>query len=97
VRTAESIAFPGDLRPDELLDRAGLRVPEGDVYDTIGGYIMAELERIPAMGDSVEIEGGTLTVLRMDGRRVDRVAYTPSPVEENIGDLVRAAKGGDQR
>jgi CBS domain containing-hemolysin-like protein len=92
VRTAESIAFPGDLRPDELLDRAGLRVPEGDVYDTIGGYIMAELERIPAMG-----EGGTLTVLRMDGRRVDRVAYTPSPVEENIGDLVRAAKGGDQR
>ncbi len=27
VRTAASLTFPGDLRPDELLDRAGVRVP----------------------------------------------------------------------
>jgi CBS domain containing-hemolysin-like protein len=97
VRTGGSINIPGDLRPDEVLDRAGVRVPEGDVYDTVGGYMMAELERIPVVGDSVPVEDGTLTVIRMDGRRIDRVAFTPSPVEENVGDLVRAAKGGDQR
>ncbi|KTR93372.1 membrane protein [Microbacterium testaceum] len=97
VRTAVSLTFPGDLRPDEALDRAGVRVPEGDAYDTVGGFIMATLERIPAVGDTVEIEEGVLTVNRMDGRRVDRVQYTANPVEENIGDLVRAAKGGDQR
>lgn len=97
VRTAVSLTFPGDLRPDEALDRAGVRVPEGDAYDTVGGFIMASLERIPAVGDTVDIEDGVLTVNRMDGRRVDRVQYTANPVEENIDDLVRAAKGGDQR
>jgi len=97
VRTAVSLTFPGDLRPDEALDRAGVRVPEGEAYDTVGGFIMATLERIPAVGDTVDIEDGVLTVNRMDGRRVDRVQYTANPVEENIDDLVRAAKGGDQR
>jgi len=58
---------------------------------------MAELERIPAVGDTVETDEGVLSVHRMDGRRVDRVQFTPKPVEQNVGDLVRAAKGGDQR
>ncbi|MDZ5143390.1 MULTISPECIES: hemolysin family protein [Microbacterium] len=97
VRTNAFVAFPGDLRPDEALDRAGVRVPEGEVYDTVGGYIMAALERIPAVGDTVDLEDGRLAVQRMDGRRVDRVQFTPTPVEQNVGDLVREAKGGDQR
>ncbi len=58
---------------------------------------MAELERIPKVGDTVEVEDGLLTVHRMDGRRVDRVQFTPTPSEEGVDDLVRAAKGGDQR
>ena len=97
VRSAASVTFPGDLRPDELLDRAGVRVPEGEVYDTVGGFLMAELERIPAVGDTVAIDDGILTVHRMDGRRVDRVQFTPTPTEEGVDDLVRAAQGGDQR
>ncbi len=97
VRSAASLTFPGDLRPDEALDRAGVRVPEGEVYDTVGGFIMAALERIPAVGDTVDIDDGVLAVQRMDGRRVDRVQFTPRPEEHDIDDLVRAAKGGDQR
>jgi CBS domain containing-hemolysin-like protein len=97
VRSAASLTFPGDLRPDEALDRAGVRVPEGEVYDTVGGFIMAALERIPAVGDTVAIDDGVLAVQRMDGRRVDRVQFTPRPEEQDIDDLVRAAKGGDQR
>lgn len=97
VRSAGSVSFPGDLRPDEALDRAGVRVPEGDVYDTVGGYIMSVLERLPAVGDEVPTEDGTLAVARMDGRRIDRVRFTPSPREDDVDDLLRAAKGGDQR
>jgi CBS domain containing-hemolysin-like protein len=80
VRSADSVSFPGELRPDELLDRTGIRIPEGDVYDTVGGYIMSVLERIPAPGDVIETEDGTIEVQRMDGRRVDRVRFTPAPV-----------------
>ncbi|GAA3767825.1 hemolysin family protein [Microbacterium kribbense] len=79
VRGGETVTFPADWRPDELRDRAGVRVPPGDVYDTVGGYIMSVLERIPVAGDVVPIAGGTLTVARMDGRRMDRVTFTPAP------------------
>jgi CBS domain containing-hemolysin-like protein len=88
VRGEDSLTFPGDLRPDELQDRAGVRVPEGDVYDTVGGFLMSVLERIPMVGDEVETEGGTLRVVRMDGRRVERVEFTPDPAE--------AEEGGDR-
>ncbi|MEU1972437.1 hemolysin family protein [Microbacterium sp. NPDC019599] len=80
VREAEGVVFPGELRPDELLDRTGIRVPEGEVYDTVGGFLMSELERIPTVGDAVQVEDGTLAVQRMDGRRVDRVRFTPKPM-----------------
>lgn len=82
VRVAGGVVFPAELRPDEVLDRTGIRVPEGDVYDTVGGFVMSTLERIPDVGDTVEIEDGTLEVLRMDGRRVDRVRFTPRPVPD---------------
>src|SRR5690606_26056749 len=74
VRRVDSVTFPGGLRPDELLARTGIEVPEGDVYDTVGGYVMSLLERVPELGDEVR-------VVRMDGRRVDRIRYTPDPVE----------------
>jgi CBS domain containing-hemolysin-like protein len=79
VRRVDSITFPGELRPDELLARTGIDVPEGEVYDTIGGYVMSLLERVPVLGDEVRIPSGTLAVARMDGRRVDRIRYTADP------------------
>lgn len=88
-----SVVFPGDLRPDELLDRTGIRVPEGDVYDTIGGFLMATLQRIPLVGDTFETEDGTLRVQRMDGRRVDRVRFLPHPLPEGA----ETATGGEGR
>lgn len=42
-------------------------------YDTIGGFIMHRLGRIPRVGDRIEVPGYQLRVMAMDGRRVDRV------------------------
>ncbi|KQP69118.1 MULTISPECIES: hemolysin family protein [Microbacterium] len=92
VRVEDTVIFPGELRPDEVRDRTGIRIPEGDVYDTVGGYIMSVLERIPVVGDSVEIEDGTIEVQRMEGRRVDRVRFTPTPMPHE-----GANEGGDRR
>jgi len=61
------------------------------VYDTVGGYIMSVLERIPAVGDEVEVEDGALSVARMDGRRIDRVRFTPAAVPD-VDD-----QGGERR
>ncbi|MBN9201611.1 MAG: HlyC/CorC family transporter [Microbacterium chocolatum] len=99
VRSGDSILLPGDLRPDEVRDRTGILIPEGEVYDTVGGYIMSVLERIPAVGDRVSIDDGQLEVHRMDGRRVDRVRFTPSPVPLAAPGSPRAAesKAGERR
>ena len=93
VRAENSVIFPGELRPDEVRDRTGIRIPEGDVYDTVGGFIMSELERIPVVGDAIEIEDGTIEVQRMDGRRVDRVRFTPTPMPHDDA----TTEGGDRR
>jgi CBS domain containing-hemolysin-like protein len=75
VRGPGWVTFPGSFRPDELLERARVVVPDDGPYETVGGFIMAELGSLPGIGDTVEIEGGTLRVERVDGRRVDRVRF----------------------
>ncbi|CAN5115923.1 hemolysin family protein [soil metagenome] len=89
VRSRDWLTFPGLLRPDELLERAGVSVPEEGPYETVAGWLMSELGRLPVVGDTVEIEAGTFRIERLDGRRVDRVRYTPTPP-------VRAAEATDE-
>ncbi len=82
VRSRNWLTFPGALRPDELLERADVLVPEEGPYETVAGWIMSELGRIADVGDSVEIDAGVFSVERMDGRRIDRIRFTPAVVEE---------------
>ncbi|HEY8701521.1 MAG TPA: hemolysin family protein [Arthrobacter sp.] len=71
--------FPGLLRPDELSEQIpGLSVPDEAAYETVGGYVMSELGRIASVGDAVAVGGGTLSVTRMDGRRIDRICFRPA-------------------
>ncbi|MGX1914701.1 hemolysin family protein [Streptomyces phaeochromogenes] len=61
----------GSVRIDRLA-RVGLRAPEGP-YETLAGLIAAELGRIPAEGDTVEVAGWRLDVGDASGRRAARV------------------------
>jgi CBS domain containing-hemolysin-like protein len=76
-----SYSVPGLLRPDEVRTRIELPVPDGPAYETVGGYVMAMLGRVPQVGDEVALPGAVLRVDRMDGRRVDRVRAVPAPME----------------
>ncbi len=62
---------------DELKELVGVDVPEEGV-ETLGGLILSRLGRIPRVGESVEVEGLSLEVLQMDGRRIAAVRITPS-------------------
>ncbi len=82
----DSVLFPGMMRPDELMEMA-IKVPNKGAYETAAGFLMSELGRIPAVGDEVSIEDGVLRVERMDGRRVDRIRFTPVlPTNGSAGD-----------
>jgi len=77
-----SWTVPGLWRPDELRERAGVSVPDDPAYETVGGFVMASLGRLPTLGDQVTVPAGTLRVLRMDGRRVDLIRFTPDRPDE---------------
>lgn len=83
VRSRDWFTFPGILRPDELLDRTDVNVPEDGPYETVAGWMMSELGRLPTAGDTVTVNGGVFRVERMDGRRIDRVRYTPTVIPES--------------
>jgi CBS domain containing-hemolysin-like protein len=73
-RIGESDWFyvPGAIRPDELRALCGVTIPPGE-YETLGGFLMNRLGRIPRRGDRVEEGGWVMRVRRMDGRRVTEV------------------------
>jgi len=77
ISTDGSWTVPGLWRPDEVRDRLGAPVPDGPAYETIGGYVMACLGRVPVVGDEVQVPGWAMRVDAMDGRRVDRLRFTP--------------------
>ncbi|TRW43788.1 hemolysin family protein [Georgenia yuyongxinii] len=62
----------GLLGRAEVAKLLGRDLPEGP-YDTLGGFVMAGLGRVPEVGDSVTWDDLVLTVTALDGRRVDRV------------------------
>jgi CBS domain containing-hemolysin-like protein len=82
VRVGRSITFDASLRPDELLDRTGITVPDDEDYDTIAGFVTDQLDRIPELGDEVQIDGGTFRVERVLGTHVERIRYTPDTSQE---------------
>lgn len=72
-------AFSGLRRPDEInLLIPELTIEEHPEYETVGGFMMERLGRIPEVGDSVPVPGGTLRVDALEGRRVDRIHFIPS-------------------
>jgi CBS domain containing-hemolysin-like protein len=82
----KSFSFPGMFRPDELMEKLAIEVPEDGSYETIAGFLMAQLGRVAQVGDEVRIESGVLRVERMDGRRVDRVRFIPDEIPEEETD-----------
>jgi len=72
----------GGVSLREVAAEFRLDLPD-DLYDTLGGFIFGQLNRIPRAGDVVRVEGAQFKVMRMKGRRVDFVRFSPMPREGN--------------
>ncbi|MDX6326122.1 MAG: magnesium and cobalt exporter, family [Nocardioidaceae bacterium] len=69
------VEVDGLLNLDDFEDETGIELPEGP-YETVAGYLMAQLGRIARPGDRVELDGHSITVLSVEGRRVSRLRVT---------------------
>ena len=79
----EGGAHDGRLNLQDFEEETGLALPRG-TYDTVAGFVMDRLGRIPAVGDTVVVDDATLRVQRMERRRVAEVAVVraESPSED---------------
>ena len=62
----------GLLHRGELADACGFEMPEGH-YETLAGFLLDRLERIPEGGEHVSHDGWEFKVVEMDGRRISQV------------------------
>lgn len=77
----------GSTNLDDLNDRLDLQL-ESEDYDSLGGFIIEHLDRLPGEGDSITTEDGLrLVVESLDKNRIESVhAYLPEPSVETEDD-----------
>ena len=68
----------GRLHPDEVRDACDFEVPPGQ-YETLAGFVLDRLGRIPEVGDGFGHEGWQISVQEMDGNRVASVRVVAPP------------------
>ena len=81
TRYGGSVEVDGLLNLDDFLDETGLELPEGP-YETVAGFVMNALGRVPRVGDTVPIDGHLLEVSGVEGRRASRIKVTPGTIDE---------------
>jgi magnesium and cobalt exporter, CNNM family len=74
--------FSGKVDIDEVVQR--LNVPiERAGFETVGGYLMSHLGRVPAVGERFDVDGLTVEVLEAERRRVTKVRIWRKALAEN--------------
>jgi magnesium and cobalt exporter, CNNM family len=89
VEEAEGrFVFTGKVDVDELSRR--LNVPiEREGFETVGGYLMNHLGRVPVKGERFEVDGLSVEVLEVEGRRIHKVRVArPQPAQTPVGGQV---------
>jgi CBS domain containing-hemolysin-like protein len=71
--------FHGKVDIDEVAQRLGVQI-EREGFETVGGFLITHLGRVPAVGERVDIDGLTVEVLEVDRRRVHKVRIRRSEV-----------------
>jgi len=72
------VEIDGRANLDDFAEHAGFELPDGP-YETVGGYVMAQLGKLPQVSDRIEVAGHSIEVIEVDGRRAARVRVEQLP------------------
>ena len=71
-----SYLVAGWMPVDEFGDKLKLAIPRDAKYETVAGYVLSIINRLPSVGETFEHNGWKFEVLDLDGRRIDKVLMT---------------------
>jgi putative hemolysin len=65
----------------DLKEDYEIEIPESTEYETLSGFLLTALQRIPKTGDVVKTDGKNITILEMVGQRISKVKLEKAPEE----------------
>lgn len=80
-----SLVVDASLPARELREGYGIPIPESGEYETVAGFMLATLQRIPKGGEHVYHQGYKFTVVNLDGRRITKVKIEPVGARARVG------------
>jgi len=79
--------FSGKVNIDEVRQRLSVEI-DREGFETVGGYLLSHLGRVPAVGEKLEMDGLTVEVLDAERRRINKVRigkqHVPEPTSERV-------------
>jgi putative hemolysin len=68
-----SMIIDASISIKDLDEDYNIEIPESPEYETLGGFILTQLQRIPKSGDTVEMDDKKLIIMEMVGQRIAKV------------------------
>ena len=78
VHSATSMTLDGSVNVRDLESQHHILLPRDQGFETLAGFVLTQLQKIPTVGDSFEYEARRYTVATMDGLRVEAVRIEPA-------------------
>jgi putative hemolysin len=73
LTAGEAVVLDGSANVRDLEVQYEIELPRDQGFETLAGFVMAQLGKIPKGGESLEYEGRRYTVMQMEGHRIGRV------------------------
>jgi CBS domain containing-hemolysin-like protein len=75
----DRFVFSAKVAISQLVDRLGVEIEDGE-FETVGGYVLARVGRVPAVGEHFTFDGMEVEILEAERRRIHKVRLSRLPV-----------------
>jgi putative hemolysin len=76
MRDDGSWLLAGHMQADEMAELLGIPLQDNRDYETVAGYVLSHMNRIPETGEKFEAQGWRFEIVDLDKRRIDKVIAT---------------------
>jgi CBS domain containing-hemolysin-like protein len=77
----DTYVFSGKVATSDMTDKLGVEI-EGDGFETVGGYVLARVGRVPVVGERFTTDGLNVEILEAERRRIHKVRIRRLPTPE---------------
>jgi CBS domain containing-hemolysin-like protein len=86
VREADdTLVFSGKVAIGDMVDRLGIEIEDGG-FETVGGYVLTRVGRVPAVGERFTVDGLEVEILEAERRRIHKVRIRRLPPPPEIAE-----------